>query len=67
MTTLNDYVALKADFDRLVQTLEWIIRANQVEQKTTIEVDPAGNTYSIEMVDGGYAREARAALAAVRR
>lgn len=66
MTTLNDYVALQADFSRLKNALEWIIRVNQVERRTAVEIDPAGNTYAVELVDGVFATEARRALAAVR-
>lgn len=67
MPTLNDYIAMESDSKRLEATLEWIIAVNQVERTTTVEVDPSGNTYAVEMVDGIFATEARRALDAVRR
>lgn len=66
MTTLNDYIAMESDFKRLEAALEWIINVNQVERRVTTEIDPSGNTYAVEMVDGVFATEARRALDAVR-
>ena len=48
----------------LVKALEEIIARDQVELATCVEIDSAGNTYTVEMIDGSCAQIARAALSA---
>jgi hypothetical protein len=55
------------DTDPLRSALQRIIEADQRPKHTTVEIDPAGNTIQIEMVDGSCAVIARAALAAAPR
>lgn len=48
--------------DAMREALRRIIQIDQREERTTVEIDPAGNTYDIKMVDGPLAKIARDAI-----
>jgi hypothetical protein len=59
---LTELAATAAENEQLRSALADIRDGDQRERLTTVEVDSAGNTYEVEMVDGPWARIARAAL-----
>ena len=63
---IDEVLELRRASEDMAKALEHIVKYDRDEIRHTVEVDPAGNTYEIEEVDGRFAKVARPPLAAYR-